>query len=135
MENRYETKLSPEQESKFQLWLDSQYRAGKIGAGDYRFYKQNGYGYDYDFRAAFAKGLAAADNGHWGDIGKKPNHPTFSDQSKYASAPGANPGKWIGEIFVPNTRSTSNPLLSMALLGGGLSQPNNNLVALLLQKK
>lgn len=105
----YETQLSPEEEKKFQSWLDKYHKEGKIGQGDYRFYKENGYGYDYDFRAAFKHGLKPEINRedkewHWGDFGKKPNEPTFSNESMYytkLAAPGVG-GYWKEDTFVKN---------------------------------
>lgn len=107
--DKFETKLSPEDEKKFQFWLDKNHKEGKIGKGDYDFYKKNGYGYDYDFRAAFKNGVKPSINPedkqwHWSDFGKKPNEPTFSNESKYYSKlakPGIG-GYWKGEDFVKN---------------------------------
>lgn len=101
MSDSYETKLNPQQEAGFWGWLDKMHTAGKIGAGDYRFYKSNGYGYDYDFRNAYLQGLQPGKDGHWSDVGKKPNHPTFSTFSKYSQTPGARPGTWDGDTYVP----------------------------------
>lgn len=100
-EPTYETKLSPEREKQFQVWLDQQHKAGAITDGDYKFYKENGRGYDYDFRAAFDKDLKPGKNGHWSDLGKKPNHPTFSTESKYNGVDGHKGGTWNGENFTP----------------------------------
>lgn len=103
---KYETKLPADQEPKFQKWLDDNYKAGKIQKGDYNFYKKNGYGYDYDFRAAFQTGQKPEINPddkkwHWNDIGKKPNEPTFSNQSKYHGVDGMEGGTWDGNNFIP----------------------------------
>lgn len=108
----YETQLSPKEEEGFQKWLDKNNKEGKIPKGDYNFYKQNGYGYGYDFRAAYKAGLkpqiSKVDNQwHWGDYGKKPNHETFSNESKYyidVAQPGVG-GSWDGENY------TQNPLV------------------------
>jgi len=108
----YETELPLEQEKKFQSWLDKYHQEKKIPDGDYQFYKQNGYGYGYDFRAAYKAGLkpqiSKVDNEwHWGDFGKKPNHESFSNESKYYTTE-ANPGVggyWggdDGEEFIKN---------------------------------
>ena len=107
----YETKLNPEDEKKFQSWLDKNHKEGKIAHGDYRFYKEKGYGYNYDFRAAYKDNEKSEVNTvdkqwHWGDVGKKPNHPTFSNQSKYypkAAAPGVG-GYWKGEQYIKNPK-------------------------------
>ena len=44
-------------------------------------------GYDYDYNAAFVANSAREGDsrGHLSDIGKKPNHPTFSVGSKHAT--------------------------------------------------
>jgi hypothetical protein len=102
----YEQKLSPEKEKEFWKWLDDMHKKGKIANGDYKFYKENGYGADYDFRAAFIKGLQPSENGHWNDWGKKPSHETFSDESIYANEPGVKPGKWKGNTYYPYGETT-----------------------------
>lgn len=104
--SKYETKLNFEEEGKFQSWLTAQKESGNIQQGDYDFYKKNDYGYNYDFRAAFKAGenssINKTDNQpHWSDIGKKPNHPTFSTESKYNGADGNIGGTWEGEKFIP----------------------------------
>jgi len=99
---RYETKLPQQKEQEFQKWLDSQVKLGRISQGDYDFYKRNGYGYNYDFRAAFLNkdsgGISPVDNQwHWSDYGKKPNHPTFSVESVYNMRDGLQGGVWGGK--------------------------------------
>ena len=103
--SKYETKLSPEKEKEFNTWFDNQYHAGKINKGDYDFYKHNGYGYDYDYRAAFLNNENAEKNGHWSDIGKKPNHQTFSVESKYNGVDGYQGGTWEGDNYIPPKKS------------------------------
>jgi len=98
---QYETQLSPEEDKKFWTWLDTQHTQKHIGDGDYNYYKQRGYGYDYDFRAAYVDKQQQGDNGHWNDIGKKPNHPTFSVESKYAKDAPGYAGHWEGDLYVP----------------------------------
>lgn len=105
--NRYETRLSADQEPGFWEWLKKEHDAGNILQNDYSFYMDHGFGYDYDFRAAYAAGLKPGENGHWPDIGKKPNHPTFSVESKYAKESGTTPGRWEGERFIPGTPTSS----------------------------
>jgi len=41
--------------------------------------------YDYDMRGAYKAAAEQARNGHYPDTFKKPNHPTFSNESKYAN--------------------------------------------------
>lgn len=86
----YDTKLSPEEESRFQRW--KQQNAPRDS------------GADYDLRGAFKEGLAPGPNGHWSDKYKKPNHPTFSNESKYAKDRPDLAGHWEGETYVPPKR-------------------------------
>lgn len=84
--SQFETKLTPQEEEQFQKWKQQN--------------APNDSGQDYDFRGAFKAGLKKSDNGHWPDTYKKPNHPTFSDQSIYASKAPNLAGKWDGDKFV-----------------------------------
>lgn len=84
----YETKLTPEEESGFQAWKSTN--------------APNDSGADYDLRGAFKAGISPAENGHWPDTFKKPDHPTFSDESQYAvGADAAKAGHWDGDTFIP----------------------------------
>lgn len=84
----YETKLTPEEESKFQEWKSK--NAPKDS------------GQDYDLRGAFKAGVTPDEaTGHWPDTFKKPNHPTFSDQSQYAKDRPDLAGTWDGDTYVP----------------------------------
>ena len=85
----YNTTLSADDEAKFQDWK-------KKNAPDDS-------GVDYDLRGAFKGGEQPAENGHWVDTYKKPNEPTFSDQSQYAHNPVTEKmaGHWEGDTFVP----------------------------------
>lgn len=86
---KYETRLTSSEEVKFQQWK--------------RKYSPKDSGYDYDLRGAFKAGLRPdSHTGHWPDTFKKPWHPTFSIESKYAV--GANrpyAGHWQGRRFTP----------------------------------
>lgn len=65
-------------------------------------YAPNDSGYDYDFRGAYEAGLTPGPNGHWADTFKRPWHPTFSIESKYATGEDARfAGRWDGETFIP----------------------------------
>lgn len=77
---------------------EAEYRAWKAK------YAPNDSGEDYDLQGAFMEGLAPDPmTGHWPDKYKKPNHPTFSVESKYAVGADANlAGTWDGETYVPN---------------------------------
>lgn len=80
--NRYNTQLSPEQEQQYQQWSAS---SGRDPSRD---------NYDYDMRGAFLSGATQAANGHYPDTFKKPNHPTFSTQSRYHGVEGYTGGRW-----------------------------------------
>ena len=84
---KYNTKLNDADEAKFSKWaIDN---------------KRENDSYDYDIHGAWKdmqKGnLKQAENGHLPDTYKKPNHPTFSEQSKYHGTDGAIGGKWIDD--------------------------------------
>src|SRR5262245_34549188 len=67
----YDTPLTPDEETQFQTWKQK--------------YAPRDSGADYDLRGAFKEGLTPDPvTGHWPDTYKKPNHPTFSVESKYA---------------------------------------------------
>lgn len=96
--DKYNTKLTPEQESAFQLWATSM--SNKIGRNILNDL------YDYDMRGAFLDGLTPDGNLHWNDKFKKPNHMTFSDESIYHNVDGYKGGHWskdkYGHIFTPS---------------------------------
>lgn len=96
----YDTTLTADQEKSFQAWK------AKNAPKDS--------GFDYDLRGAYLEGLKPAANGHWPDTYKKPNHPTFSDQSKYAGF--GTPGHWEGETFIP-AKPGSKPSQQMSMAG------------------
>lgn len=84
----YDTTLSKDEESKFQDWKQK--------------YAPNDSGYDYDLRGAFKAGLKPdPETGHWPDTFKKPNHPTFSNESIYYPYAPQKAGHWEGEKFIP----------------------------------
>lgn len=82
--NKYNTKLSAKEEAQFQQWANKEGKSGDV--------------YDYDLRGAWKElnsgSMKADDRGHLGDKYKKPNHPTFSDQSVYNGKDGFVGGKW-----------------------------------------
>lgn len=80
----YDTKLTPSEEQEFRRWKAK--------------YAPRDSGYDYDLRGAFKEGLRPdARTGHWPDKYKKPNHPTFSNESKYATSDAPH---WVGKKLV-----------------------------------
>jgi hypothetical protein len=80
----YDTPLTPLEEVQFGVWKQQ--------------YAPNDSGEDYDLRGAFKAGFRPDEGGHWPDTFKKPNHPTFSNESQYAQY-GA-PGKWDQDRYV-----------------------------------
>ena len=84
--DQYNTQLTPQQEAQYQQWLQLQ------SALNHRDMSRDNY--DYDMRGAFASGATQAANAHWPDTFKKPNHPSFSDQSQYNGVNGASGGTW-----------------------------------------
>lgn len=99
MSGEFNTKMTPEKEGDYQLWLADQSKArGRDMSKDH---------YDYDMRGYFnaGKGLNETE-GHFPDTFKKPNHPTFSNESQYHGAPKPGGGRylggsWNGDTFIP----------------------------------
>lgn len=83
MSDPYTTQLNDEQERRFQVWRAMLPKALQ-------------YDGDYDLRGAYTDGLKPSENEHFNDKYKKPNHPTFSDQSMY-STPQNPGGSWVGD--------------------------------------
>ena len=68
---------------------------------------------DYDIRGAFLNNEKEASNGHLPDTFKKPNHPTFSNQSIYHNpSEGLVGGKWERknnvDMFTPSPLNVAN---------------------------
>lgn len=60
-------------------------------------YAPNDDGSDYDLQGAFLSGVIPdSERGHFPDTFKKPNHPTFSDQSQYSGVPDGTGGTYAG---------------------------------------
>lgn len=89
--DRFNTKLTDKEEAAYQKW------AAENG-------RQND-AYDYDMRGAWKEGVDQSENGHFPDTYKKPNHPTFSDESKYSDKDNKG-GKWSKkgdkDVFTPS---------------------------------
>ena len=86
----YNTILTKEGEAAYQAWKAK--------------YAPNDSGVDYDLRGAFAAGVTPSANGHFPDTFKKPNHPTFSVESRYAKFRPFDAGYWNGDTFIPPQR-------------------------------
>lgn len=92
---KYNTALSPENETKFQEWA----KTAKNGAGGSVLNDQP----DYDTRGRWQqieqmtpeeRAKATAPGAHGPDTWKKPSHITFSNESKYHGADGHEGGVW-----------------------------------------
>jgi hypothetical protein len=84
--NKYNTTLSAEEEKQFTAWAQDLSKAlGRDVLSDT---------VDYDLRGAFTKGVAPSENMHFPDTFKKPNHPTFSQESIYSGVDGYIGGAW-----------------------------------------
>lgn len=87
-ETGFNTVLSAADEKAFREWK--------------QVYAPQDSGADYDLRGAFAQGLTPdPETGHWPDTFKKPNHPTFSDESEYAHYAPQLAGHWVGDTYQP----------------------------------
>lgn len=87
-DENFNTVLTPDEEKAFQKWKEKN--------------APHDSGEDYDLRGAYKASLQPdKKSGHWADTFKKPNHPTFSNESRYA--PYGKPGRWQGETYVPPT--------------------------------
>ena len=93
--DRYNTRLDPMEEAMFMLWAA---RNGRLG--DQR---------DYDLRGAWKASAKEAENGHLPDTYKKPNHPTFSNESVYNGVDGAQGGEWAEDPATKRWRYRASP--------------------------
>ncbi len=79
--DQYNTTLSPYEEHRFHAWAYANDKLGDLA--------------DYDLRGAWQQSGGAVDaRGHGPDTFKKPNHPTFSNESIYDGAEGVSGGRW-----------------------------------------
>lgn len=109
--SHFDTLLNPKEEGDFAKWKQT--------------YAPKDSGDDYDLRGAFKAGLKPdPETGHWPDTYKKPNHPTFSDQSIYAKDAPDKAGHWEGETFVP---PSSVPGPDWAALTSGLDEAHSRM--------
>lgn len=97
MTGQFNTKLSDEDEAKYQQWAKQHKREKDT--------------YDYDMRGAWKDGGEQSENGHYPDTYKKPNHPTFSDESRYHKGEYKG-GKWSTkdgrDTFTPGETNLKN---------------------------
>ena len=102
--NRFNTRLSPEEETKFREWAVQNKRDPDAET------------IDYDLRGMWKSGEGFSANGHGTDRFKKPNHPTFSEESMYHGTPTPSGGNYVGGRWTDpseNKRGTFTPSLEM----------------------
>lgn len=116
MTNQYNTSLDPGQEAQYQRWLQLQ---SALNNRD-----MSGDNTNYDMRGAFVSGATQAGNAHWPDTFKKPNHPTFSDQSQYNGVDGHTGGSWsqMGQRWYFSPSATNLQMHGVAGLQNYLQQ-------------
>ena len=129
--NKYNTNLTTDQEAKYESWATGNNNQNRNMSKDI---------YNYDLRGYWDKYINGnskqedSANGHLTDEFKKPNHPTFSDQSIYNNVDGNVGGKWteIGNNkweFTPS--ATSVKLLgkdNIAKYWADKEQPEGNVL-------
>ena len=92
--NNYNTTLSKENENRFQKWAKE--KSSELGRNVLNDLE------DYDLRGYWINGgYKEKGAGHMPDTFKKPNHPSFSNESQYSGVPDAyggttKGGRWIG---------------------------------------
>ena len=100
--DKFNTLLSPDEEEKYQAWATENHREKDV--------------YDYDLRGAWKElqsgTMSEDERGHLGDKYKKPNHPTFSDQSIYSGQDGVTGGVWSRnadgrDVYTPGRKLSS----------------------------
>jgi hypothetical protein len=95
-----QTALPPAQEKAYQAWRAKLPRPLQ-------------YEGDYDLRGFYQANptFKATAGQHLTDEFKLPNHPTFSDESRYYNADTAHlGGHWDGDVFVPNDPRYKQPV-------------------------
>lgn len=93
---KYDTKLDPAEEQQFKAWFAKNAPKGERGR-------------DYDYRGAFKAGLSrdVGKGDHFPDTFKKPNHPTFSNESQYAVGDdAAKAGSWNGDKYLTPAKTS-----------------------------
>lgn len=100
--DKFNTVLAPDEEEKYQAWATENHREKDV--------------YDYDLRGAWKElqsgTMSEDERGHLGDKYKKPNHPTFSDQSIYSGQGGVVGGVWSRnaegkDVYTPGRKLSS----------------------------
>lgn len=119
--HRFNTELKPEEEKKFRRWIQTA-----------PMYLRRNHSYDYDLRGAWKAGVIKLGK-RLPEMFKKPNHPTFSTESKYHSRYYFSGGNWqrINELqyaFVPSEHNLRMYNKKELLAYFKANEPNNVLV-------
>lgn len=98
--DKYNTTLTPTEKVDFDKWVkDESTRQGRDILMDQGAYDVQGFWKSGDYKNRDA-------DGHGSDKWKKPNHPTFSDQSQYHGADGFYGGTWGKDSLYNPSRQT-----------------------------
>lgn len=91
--SQYNTAIPADKQAAFDAWFKQQAarKAAERKLPSYDFGQERN---DYDINGFFLSGQHPAENGHGPDTFKKPNHPTFSNESQYSGRNGELGGKW-----------------------------------------
>lgn len=85
--SQYNTPIPASKQADFNKWVQDQTtKTGRNPLGDR---------YDYDVNGYWLSGGGTDSRGHGTDQFKKPNHPTFSNESQYHGLNGYVGGKWV----------------------------------------
>ena len=107
--DKYNTPLTRGEELRYQQWAKQNKREKDT--------------FDYDMRGAWKEGVQAdPQSGHFPDTYKKPNHPTFSNESKYHGADGRMGGRWDADETGSETLQPYDPRFEQGGLVRGLPQ-------------
>lgn len=106
-ESQFTTKISPQDEIKFQSWVKDNNVAG-ADEPNFGHYDMRGYWKDITSQGSSETAINKQDGLlHYPDTYKQPGHETFSVESKYAKGRD-DAGSWNGDTFIPAKSSNSN---------------------------
>ncbi|MGE9959180.1 hypothetical protein [Cloacibacillus porcorum] len=124
--NRYNSALSPEErQGLYERLMDMSMSEGRNRYNDMN---------DYDMAGAYLAGaMEPGGNGHFTDEFKKPNHPTFSTESRYNGVDGYSGGVWSGDeadgvTFTPSEWNLKNMPPEEMQRYFGIAEPDARLV-------
>ena len=96
----YNTPLNPVDEALYQFYAANPY------ANPFR-RDIRGDQYDYDTRGYWQSANSPDGRCHASDQFKKPNHPTFSQESQYHGSLGNMGGQWVEDGYIPSAQQAS----------------------------